>query len=261
MQWILQEFEDTHRLGAALSRLGLPHSWHKVVPFVGDLLPEPVVEDPGAVILFGSYTLWRYAEAKGYRPGVFKLRPFVHEPAWHRHLLNGPDALFLPLRDVPARLANDGALWFMRPVDDSKETPGRVYEAAQIIALAEKVLTLGEDEIPQGSLRHDTALMLSRPVRILKEWRVWVVADRIVTASLYKEGARIVYRQEIDPDALAFAEEMVSLNPGYQAAYVLDICRSEAGLKLLETNCINAAGFYAANLERLVQALEDCATR
>ncbi|MEM9761290.1 MAG: ATP-grasp domain-containing protein [Pseudomonadota bacterium] len=259
MQWILQDFEDTRKLGDALERLGMPHSWHKVVPFVGDLIPEPVVEDPGAVILFGSYTLWRYAAAKGYRPGVFKIRPFVHEPAWRPYLLNGPEALFLPLQDVPARLTGDGTLWFMRPVDDSKAAPGRVYEARQLIALAEKVLTLGEDEIPQGSLRHDTALMLSTPVRIFKEWRVWVVNDRIVTASLYKEGARVVYRQEIDPDALAFAEEMVRLNPAYQTAYVIDICRCETGLKLLETNCINAAGFYAADLERLATALDTCA--
>ncbi|MEL6767408.1 MAG: ATP-grasp domain-containing protein [Pseudomonadota bacterium] len=258
MQWILQDFEDTRKLGDALDRLGLPHSWHKVVPFVGDLIPEPVVDDPGAVILFGSYTLWRYAAAKGYRPGVFKLRPFVHEAAWQPYLLNGPDALFLPLSEVSTRLADDGTLWFMRPVDDSKEAPGRVYEAGEIIALAERVTRLEADEIPHGSLRHDTALMLSKPVRILKEWRVWVVNEEIVTASLYKEGARVVYRPEIDADAQAFAQRMVALNPGYQTAYVLDICRTDTGLQLLETNCINAAGFYEANLQRLAVALERC---
>ena len=57
VQWILQKFEDTAKLGDALARLGLPHTWHKVVPFVGELLPEPDVPDPNAVVLFGSYSL------------------------------------------------------------------------------------------------------------------------------------------------------------------------------------------------------------
>ena len=35
-----------------------PYSVHKVVPFVGELIPEPEIADPGAVILLGSYALW-----------------------------------------------------------------------------------------------------------------------------------------------------------------------------------------------------------
>lgn len=46
MQWILQAFEDTEKLATALDRLGIGYSWHKVVPFVGDLLPEPDIPDP-----------------------------------------------------------------------------------------------------------------------------------------------------------------------------------------------------------------------
>ena len=38
MQWILQQFEDTKKLADALDRLGIPYSWHKVVPFVGELV-------------------------------------------------------------------------------------------------------------------------------------------------------------------------------------------------------------------------------
>lgn len=257
MQWILQDFEDTRALAPALERLGLPYSWHKVVPFVGDLLPEPTIADPHDVVLFGSYTLWRYAERHGLRPGVFRIAPFVHEPAWHPHLLNGADALFMTLRDVPDRLEDDGREWFVRPVEDSKEEPGRVRTAAEIVALARKVVALNEDELPRGSLRHDTALMLTEPRRILREWRVWAVGGEVVTYSLYKEGSRVVYRHEIDDDALAFARRMVASNPGYAPAYVLDMCRTDDGLHLLETNCINAAGLYAADVAKLAAAV-DC---
>ena len=181
MQWILQRFEDTGKLADALDRLGIAYTWHKVVPFIGELVPEPEVADPDQVVLFGSYSLWRYADAKGFRPGVFKLRPFVQEQAWHPFLLNGADALFLTLRDVPGKLPDDERQWFIRPVDDSKEEPGNVKTSGEIIKLAEQVLSLDEAEIPNGSLRHDTQLMLTEPVHILKEWRLWVVDEHVVT--------------------------------------------------------------------------------
>jgi hypothetical protein len=40
---------------------------------------------------------------------------------------------------------------------------------------------------------------------------------------------------------------------------VMDICQTEDGLRLLETNCINAAGFYAADLAKLAMAIDDMA--
>jgi hypothetical protein len=256
MQWILQEFEDTHKLSVALDRMGISYSLHKVVPFVGELTPEPEVPDPKSVVIFGAYSVWRYAEAHGYWPGVFKLRPFIGEAPWKPYILNGPDALFLRLREIPARLADDDRLWFLRPVEDSKELPGTVKSSTEILEIARKVLALDPEDLPQGSLRHDTLLMLCRPVRIQKEWRTWVVRARVVTYSLYKEGNRVVYRREIDDDALAFAHKIVDLNPDYSTAYVLDVCRTEEGLKLLETNCINSAGFYDADLMKIVSAIE-----
>ena len=80
--------------------------------------------------------------------------------------------------------------------------------------------------------------------------------DEIVTFSLYKEGSRIFYRHEIDDDALEFAKRLVEANPHYAPAYVIDICRTDDGLRMLETNCINAAGFYEADLLKLVSAID-----
>lgn len=99
--------------------------------------------------------------------------------------------------------------------------------------------------------------MLTRPVRIRKEWRLWAVAGEVITHSLYKEGTRVTYRAEIDDDALAFGQHLVDVNAGYSPAYVLDMCRTDDGLRMLETNCLNAAGFYAADLVKLVVALEE----
>lgn len=255
MQWILQQFEDTEKLADALDRLGIPYSWHNVVPFVGELVPEPEVRDPLSVVMFGSYTLWRYAEAKRLHPGVFRIVPFVHEKPWQPFMLNGPDARFLQISEIEEKLPDDGRFWFIRPVADSKEQAGSVKVAADIRDTARKVMALDADEIPDGSLRHDTLMMLTIPARIQQEWRIWIINGVVVTYSLYKEGTRVTYRHEIDNDALEFAQTLAKLNEGYSPAYVMDICRTEDGLRLLETNCINAAGFYAADLVKLAEAV------
>jgi hypothetical protein len=254
MQWILQKFEDTEKLAVALERLGITHSWHKVVPFVGELMPAPTVKDPGSVVLFGSYSLWRMAEAKGWTPGVFTLAPFLTQGVWKPYLLNG-DVRILTVREA-AQMVPDNTLHFVRPVSDSKEIAGTVMTSSELVETSRRVLALRPEEIPGGSLSHDTELMLAAPVRIRKEWRCWVVDGEVVTWSLYKEGSRVVYRAEIDDDALEFARSIVELNPSYSPAYVLDVCRTEDGLRIIETNCINAAGFYAADLTKLAAAVD-----
>jgi ATP-grasp domain, R2K clade family 3 len=259
MQWILQQFEDTQNLADALERLGISYSWHKVVPFMGELIPEPEVHDPLAVVMFGSYTLWRYAESRCLRPGVFRIAPFVHEQSWQPYMVNGPDAVFLTIGEIGAGLPDDDRHWFIRPVADSKEQAGGVRSTAEIHETARKVMSVDPSEIPNGSLRPDTLMMLTPPVNIFKEWRIWIVDGQVVTYSLYKEGRRVTYRHEIDGDALEFAKELVRLNGGYSPAYVMDICRTDDGLRLLETNCINAAGFYAADLIKLAVAVDGLA--
>lgn len=215
MQWILRDFDDTGKLAGALDRLGAPYSFHKVIPFAGELTPEPEITDPSDVVLFGAYFLRRYAERQRLSPGVFKLSPFIDEAAWEPHLLNGPSARRMTVREIPDHLAEDGRLWFVRPVADSKELAGSVMEAAEIRRLAGKVLSLPKDQLPNGSLSHDTLLMLSQPARILSEWRLWVVREEIVAFSLCKSGSRAAYRREIDDDVFAFAWELIRAHPGY----------------------------------------------
>lgn len=49
---------------------------------------------------------------------------------------------------------------------------------------------------------------------------------------------------------------LAARNRACAPAYVMDICRTDDGLRLLETNCINAAGFYAADVVRLARAID-----
>ena len=52
-----------------------------------------------------------------------------------------------------------------------------------------------------------------------------------------------------------FANECANIwNP--RPAYALDIAHTPNGLKIIETNSICSAGFYASNLDQLVVAIE-----
>lgn len=219
-------------------------------------MPEPEVHDSQSMVMFGSYALWRFAEARGLHPGIFRIAPFVHEKPWQPFMLNGPDGKFLQVNEIEAKLPDDGCHWFIRPVADSKEQAGKVLVAADICETARKVMAFDADEIPNRSRRSNTLMMLTQPSRIEKEWRIWIVNGAVITYSPYKEGIRVTYRHEIDSDALEFAQTLAGLNAGYSPAYVMDICRTEDGLRLVETNCINAAGFNAADFVKLAAAID-----
>ena len=40
-------------------------------------------------------------------------------------------------------------------------------------------------------------------------------------------------------------------------AFVLDLCDTPDGIKIVEAGCINAAGFYAADMQLLLMAIEN----
>lgn len=259
MQWILQKDQrDFVALGEVLARLNIAHSFHAIIPFIGHPIPEPRIANNADVIIFGLYSVRLYAKKMRLTPGIFELRPFVHEVAWQPFLLNAQGrAIFTSTKEILDFVKSDPReLFFVRPVEDTKTLSGKVMSVRQIEDTVSKVLKLDPNDIIEGSLAHDTKLMVFDPVAIQKEWRVWIVDDEIVTYSLYKMGDQVVYRNEIDDDAKAFAKKMIATNPQYSPAYVMDICRTSTGLKLLETNCLNSAGFYAADLFKLVEAFE-----
>jgi hypothetical protein len=104
--------------------------------------------------------------------------------------------------------------------------------------------------------RNDTYLVA--PVKtIQQEVRCWVVGGKVITASLYKIGNRVVYQNYDDESFFVdFAQRMVDK---YQPAeaFVIDVCLADDQLKIVEINCINAAGFYKSHMENLITAIEN----
>jgi hypothetical protein len=234
---------------ATLERFDIPHSIHKVVPFVGDLIPEPMPASD-RVICMGSYAMRHYSKKKNWNPGVFDLEPhdfMVQLHHWGDAMLNA-DSEVAAFGEVRF----DGEK-FVRPVDDTKAFTGAVFEWAEFEDWQHRVVALGEDI--GSSLTSRTMVQVSSPKAIRQEVRCWVVEGKVVTASIYRMGQRVYYSDQVGGRFLDFAGELAARwSP--ERAFCLDVCEAVDGLRVVEINTINSAGFYAADMQKLVMALD-----
>ena len=249
MHWVIQD--DLHpevgllQLGGVLSRLEIPHSFHQVPPGEGRL--EPELSPEGRVFVVGGYTLARMAQERGWVPGSLPVPGFREcLEEWGDDMLNAPAGV--TTTRAAAVLASQGSMipngpFFCRPLEDSKKFTGRIFYSW--------------DEFIAWECRRPAVLCMFAPLcEIYRESRVWIVRDQVVTASTYKEGKQVIYDPLVSDDVLSYAQERASeWSPA--DAYVMDIAETPRGLKIVEINNINAAGLYAANIGKLVMALEE----
>lgn len=101
----------------------------------------------------------------------------------------------------------------------------------------------------------NTEIQVGTPKEIYKEIRFWVVGGKVITGSTYKIGTEVIYTDVFEDEAKEFAQQMVDI---YQLAdaFVIDVCLTDKGWKIVECNCINCAGFYKANMQKVIMELE-----
>lgn len=255
MYWIIQD-SLTGEAGfppliAALEQRGLPFSLHKVVPFSGELVPEPAPVE-GGVIVMGSYGLALAAARRGWRPGAWleNLDFAIQRAHWGAAMLNH-DAEVVPLGEITER----SEPFFLRPVNDTKSFAGRLYDWPAFLEWRHRLSKLSPDDQPTVWL--DTEVMVCSKKEIWSETRTWIVDRRVVTASRYKVGdtVRSTPPELVDERVLeCAAAHAEAWSP--DRAYVLDIAETPDGLKIIEVNNINSAGWYKADMSKLVAALE-----
>jgi hypothetical protein len=262
MRWVIQTNifaeEGFGELIAALDRFALHRAMVKVVPFAGtlELVEGELPEQGEPAIVMGSYALARVAERMQWKPGAFldNLDGELHLARWGEHMLNA-DARVYRFEDVPERDE-----FFLRPVHDTKAFTGTVIDWPSYCAWRDRVRAVYEaDAAPLivDVLTIDTPVMVGSCKQIHSETRVWIVDGEPVTWSGYKRGGRVHYLRphEVDARIPAFAgERATEYSPN--RAYVLDVADTPEGLKILEVNNLNSAGWYRADLQKLVARLD-----
>ncbi|AKG23038.1 ATP-grasp domain-containing protein [Calothrix sp. 336/3] len=255
MHWVLQEGfvseAGWEELIATLERFGISYSVHHVVPRVGNIVPDLSI-DHNNIICIGSYAMRHVASRQGWIPGVFDLFAYDFKQQrlhWGEHLLNFHSTV-CTLEHARFALPK----MFVRPIHDSKHFSGRVFNQEDFVTWQRSICESTMNH--NTSLTPQTKIQLSRPISIYAEYRFWIVGDEIVTQSLYKRGGQVYYHRDVDEPIASFARARVNEWAPHEA-FVIDICNSELGVKIVEINTINSSGFYAADVQRLVLKLEE----
>ncbi len=163
-------------------------------------------------------------------------RPYLVLPA--RALVADPDA-------VRARLGSERL--FVRPDSPLKPFAGRVLDAGAI--------TLAE--LDHGLYWDDVELpVVAAPVRrVGREWRFVVVDRRVVAGSAYLAEGRSARSTTIEAEVVDHARALAAALEPPERVYVLDLCESDDGLRLLELNPFSGADLYACDLDSIVRAV------
>jgi hypothetical protein len=108
-----------------------------------------------------------------------------------------------------------------------------------------------------ASLADDEAIVVSPVQAIEREWRFFVIDRKVVAGSQYRHDGILRIREPIPANVWEQARKMAEdwlPSPNI----VMDICLLPDGsFRLVEFNCLGASGFYAADIARIVEALDD----
>lgn len=237
MKWLIQpvkvEQEKVEELINMLERAGI--SYDIVYPLEGQVLnPDktPYVYDSNETyFVCGSYPLTRnvYKERK---ESVFSLENYAFDDImkiFEASNFVNHDAKVIHSRNM---------VWieeeyFIRPANDDKSFNGGIYNA--------------------HTFNYDGDIVVAKLKQISKEHRFFVINGQIVTGSLYKMNGSFSTSSILDEGAVKFAQEMI--NKFDYPGFVIDIATVGNDYKIMELNCLNAAGFYDISLYKLVDAV------
>lgn len=280
MIWVIQNNlyneKGYVRFIEALDRLNVDRVIVKPVPFTNRFVPEdfdsmtqefddveePYIDDNQKVIVCGATTLNRIAKSRNWYPGTYLNDNFEFE-IWRdgfgeENILNA-DSYITNVKyawytyDLYLDNGEDESV-FVRPTDDSKAFAGMVMTRIEF----EKWHTNLEnvEEVEFQPLHQNTQISICSVKNILAEYRCFVVDGKVVTGSLYKRGKVVISDSIVDDEIIDFAQNMVDKwQPA--KAFVIDIADTDKGLKVIEINNINSAGFYECDVQKIIMALEE----
>jgi len=138
---------------------------------------------------------------------------------------------------------------FIRPCEDSKIFTGQVFTLDR---WNEFVKSVNHYE-SRSRIRRWTEIQVASVKTIYREVRCWIIDGKVITSARYKG-------MDLGPheyDAEKFAQEMVDTHSTIAEAFVMDVCLTSDGWKIVELNCINCSGFYGADVSMILFELNE----
>lgn len=259
MHWVLsknlQSDSAFPTLLEQLERQHTPYTLIGTVPFSGDVVVvegDTKLEDiEGPVFACGKGSMKHAARRYGWNPGYI-------EAATNVECLAGYGEDMLNYGAVVGKLSDVSPIedrFFLRPSADDKSFNGQVMNKPDFLDW-QRTMSNMEDS---ATISKDDIIILAPLKQIYAEYRFYVVNGQVVTGSLYKSRDTVVYVECREQAVIDFAQKMVEkFSPSI--AFVLDIADTPDGFKVLETNSISSSGFYAIDLGKWVNAINELET-
>ncbi len=258
INWILQKnitkSEILERIKSVLN--GEDEIWEEVIviPFSNEI---PEIKNKNSFkIIYGSTTFMLNAfnseelkEGVFFEPTKFQMKNYVEK--WKDKVLNS-DGQLLKFGQISNLESEQEKKWFIRPNNDGKAFSGKVETYKELSNWCNEVCKM---DIPE--LNKNTEIWISKPKEIIKEWRLFIVDNQIVSASRYmNHGELDESENDIPKEMIVFAKERIS-EYRIEDVYVMDIAEIENQYKLIECNCFNGTGFYKHNVEKIIQSVNE----
>lgn len=245
MKWLIQDIhEGDQKLFHAVNSLGLEAEMLSVK----DLYTKDLSTKEPVCVHASTWGVQHLMDTYGFKTlaPFDRLRCQVYYAYWGEYLLNNYYTM-LPLGDVLRRyediLVQLGAPTddlFLRPDTNDKLFVGGVYTPEDI------------ERFLRGDMPPETLVLASPAYKIDAEWRFIMHNGKVVTGSLYREHGELFSKEDITPKEFA---ESIPMYPGLPPVYVLDIALCADNYYVIETGTVNCAGFYACDLQKIVEVM------
>lgn len=265
-KWILQTniFKEkaVDEMIDCFERLNLPYELVKIIPFT-NTLPEGITDYDGPVLAYGTTTLLKnIASSDRFFPGMWfnedTFKPSVWGPKFGNYWLN-KESKVTRVDKVLSLWDNPKTPLFIRPNSDFKLFSGDVFYKYDYEKWIEHII---DDEFQ--NLKLDTEVTISPVKTILAEWRYVIIDGKVKAGSRYKYHNRLnISSNKVDMENGAhFLATCIACQEWQPAsAYIIDICETLRGFKVIEVNCFNASGYYACNVLDIVNYASELAEK
>ncbi len=254
--WVLEANVFAHRcfdeMVAHLRQRGQPHHVVRIVPFSHEVAGEvPMVENP--CVVYGSIGVAKLAVKQGWFPGGWSSEELscTEYARQLKDLYLNRELIVCHLSEAEMRA--DGLGWenfFIRPNSDGKAFPGGVVSRSYIADWVSQMRSTGLLE------ENDVEVVLAPQQETGREWRTVIVGENITAFSLYRSHQRRWEERSIEPEALIAVQEAVKrFRP--TEVFVVDVCETRDGMKIIEYNNFNTAGLYDCEVAAVIDSISE----
>ncbi|MCZ7860767.1 ATP-grasp domain-containing protein [Agrobacterium salinitolerans] len=207
------------------------------------------LDDSGGLLVYGSvgwakrFKASRFGRWIDYDEDAFATSTWT--PVLGERALNGTGEI-MTVQEVTRRLASGGRL-HLRPDRNDKAFAGGVFDAATWAEM------LSEKRSSMSVVLDETECWASATKTIDQEIRCWFVGGELVETSRYRLDGALVIERVDDPAIMRVASELGGRYLPRDNA-VMDIALHGGEAYVVEYNKIHSAGWYAADVDRVLDA-------